>query len=123
MTTGILSATDLEVTVDKGEDGALVHLRGRLGIDSSPDFRDQLLALLREQSTTAVVLDMTDLSYIDVSGLATLVEGLKVARNRQNTLCLKGLQGRALRLFEVTGLLHLFETNGCRPASTQARVS
>jgi len=100
-----------------------MHLRGHLGIDSSPEFREQLRAVLRDQSMKAVVVDMTDLSYIDVSGLATLVEGLKVARNRQNTLCLKGLQGRVLRLFEVTGLLHLFETNGCRSASTKAKVS
>jgi len=123
LTTGTLSATDLEITIDRGEEGTLMHLRGHLGIHSSPEFREQLRAVLRDQSMKAVVLDMTDLSYIDVSGLATLVEGLKVARNRQNTLCLKGLQGRVLRLFEVTGLLHLFETNGCRGASTQAKAS
>ena len=123
LTTGIVSATDLEIIVDKGEEETRVRLRGRLGIDSSPDFRDHLLALLQEQSAKAVVLDVTDLSYIDVSGLATLVEGLKVARNRQSILCLKGLQGRVLRLFEVTGLLHLFETNGCRSASTASKVS
>ena len=56
-----------------------------------------------EQSAKAVVVDMTDLSYIDVSGLATLVEGLKVARNRQSTLCLKGLQGRVLQSVRSDG--------------------
>ena len=101
----------------------LVRLRGRLSIDSSPAFRDQLLAVLRGQSTKAVVVDMTEVSYIDTSGVATLVEGLKIARDRQNTLCLKGLQGRVLHLFEVAGLLDLFETNGCRSASTVSKVS
>jgi anti-sigma B factor antagonist len=120
--TSILSATGLEITVDKSEVGTLVRLRGRLGIESSPAFRDQLLTELRGQSPTAVVVDLTEVSYIDASGVATLVEGLKIARGRQNTLCLKGLQGRALRLFEVTGLLHLFETNGCRSASTPSRM-
>jgi len=122
LTPGIVSATGLEITVDRGEEGNLVSLRGRLGIESSPAFRDQLLAELRGQSPKAVVVDMTEVSYIDASGVATLVEGLKIARGRQNTLCLKGLQGRALRLFEVTGLLHLFETNGCRSASTLSKV-
>src|SRR5579859_3788880 len=95
--TSIVSATGLEITVDKGEEGNLVSLRGRLGIESSPGFRDQLLVVLRGQSPKAVVVDMTEVSYIDASGVATLVEGLKIARGRQNTLCLKGLQGRALR--------------------------
>jgi len=48
--------------------------------------------------------------------MATLVEGLKIARNRQGTLCLQGLQDRVLQLFELTGLLDLFETNGCKNA-------
>ena len=69
-----------------------------------------------------VVIDMTDVSYLDASGIATLVEGLKIARNRQNILRLKGLQGRVLHLFEFTGLLDLFESNGCRSASTVLKV-
>lgn len=120
--TRIVNATGLEIAVDEGEVGTLVRLRGRIGIESSPAFRDQLLAEIQGQSPKAVVVDLTEVSYIDASGVATLVEGLKIARGRQNTLCLKGLQGRALRLFEVTGLLHLFETNGCRSASTSSRI-
>lgn len=120
--TSIVSATGLEITVDEGEEGTLMRLRGRVGIESSPAFREQLLAEIQGQSPKALVVDVTEVSYIDASGIATLVEGLKIARGRKNTLCLKGLQGRALRLFEVTGLLHLFETNGCRSASTPSRV-
>ena len=41
------------------------------------------------------MVDLTDVPYIDSSGLATLIEGLKIARNRQTSLCLQGLQGRA----------------------------
>ena len=33
-----------------------------------------------------VVVDLTDVSYIVASGIATLVEALKIARNRQNNL-------------------------------------
>jgi len=119
----MLTATDLEIVLDKGDEAATLRLRGRLSIDSSPRFRDQLQAVLRAQSTTAVVVDMTEVSLIDASGIATLVEGLKIARNAQKTLCLKGLQGRVLHLFEVAGLLELFETNGCRNASTASKVS
>ena len=95
-----------------------MRLRGRLSIDSSPASVISFWPCCEDNLAKAVVVDMTEVSYIDASGVATLVEGLKIARSRQNTLCLKGLQGRVLRLFEVTGLLHLFETNGCRSAST-----
>jgi len=120
----MVTATDLEITEDENEEGTLVRLRGRLSIDSSPAFRDRLLAMLRRQSpAAAVIVDLTEVSYIDASGVATLVEGLKAARNRQTTLCLQGLQGRVRHLFEVTGLLTLFETSGCRSATSAAKVS
>jgi anti-sigma B factor antagonist len=123
LTSSTVTATDLEITEDEGEEGTLVRLRGRLGIDTSPAFRDRLLALLRRQSPAAVVVDLTDVSYVDASGVATLVEGLKIARNRQTTLSLKGLQGRVRHLFEVTGLLTLFETGGRGNVSSATEVS
>jgi anti-sigma B factor antagonist len=123
LTSSMVTATDLEITEDENEAGKLVRLRGRLSIDSSPAFRDRLLAMLQRQSPKAVIVDLTEVSYMDASGLATLVEGLKTARNRQATLCLQGLQGRVRHLFEVTGLLTLFETGGCGSATSDAKVS
>ena len=108
--------------MEEGNEGTIVHLRGRLSIDSSPAFRDQLLAVLRRVSGRAVVVDLTEVSYIDAPGIATLVEALKVALNRRNNFCLNGLQGRVLHLFEVTGLLDLFETNGRRSAPAALKV-
>lgn len=119
MKRGELNAADeLEISVDDGKEGTVFRLRGRVTIDSSPALHDRLLSLLRGQVTKAVTFDLTEVPYIDSSGIATLIEGLKIARNRQITFCLQGIQGRLLHLFEVTGVLTLFEANGCmiRPA-------
>lgn len=123
MTSTTVTASDLEITEDAGEEATLVNLRGRLSIDSSPAFRDLLLVILRRLPPAAVVVDLSEVSYMDASGVATLVEGLKTARNRQTTLCLQGLQGRVRHLFEVTGLLTLFETTGCGSTTSAAKVS
>ena len=119
MKRGELNAADgLKITVDSDEEGTVFRLNGRVTIDSSPALRDRLLARLRGQATTAVIFDLTEVPYIDSSGIATLIEGLKIAHNRRITFCLQGLQGRLLHLFEVTGVLTLFKANGCmiRPA-------
>jgi anti-anti-sigma factor len=80
-------------------------------MDSSPDIRDCLLAILSgKQSVHAVMVDLSDVSHIEASGIATLVEALKITGPRQIRLHLQGLHGSVLRLFEVTGLLPLFET-------------
>jgi anti-sigma B factor antagonist len=113
----------LETTVERDNDGISVNLRGRLGIDSSPDFRDQLLAILRKQPQGIVTVDLTDVSYIDSSGIATLIEAIRIAHNRGITLGLRGLQGRLVHLFEVTGVMALFEKSGCLAAAPRAKVN
>ena len=115
-----IKSDTLEITVDHSEEGTLVRLQGRLGIDSSPDLRDRLLAMLRGQPSKVVIVDLTDVSYIDTSGIATLLEAFKVARDRHSTLRLRGLQGRPARLFEVTGLTALFD--GSKSAGSTLRM-
>jgi anti-sigma B factor antagonist len=80
--------------------------------------RDRLIALLSEELPEPLEVDLADVSYVDASGIATFVEGLRIARKRQTTLCLKGLQGRVLHLFEVAGIPELFARNGCGSSSS-----
>jgi anti-sigma B factor antagonist len=113
---GLVSGGEsLNITVEQGEERAFLRLDGHVGIDTSPDLRDRLLAILQGRPPKTIIVDLTDVSYIDASGVATLLEALKIARSLQGTLCLKGLQGRVERLFEVTGLKAVFEA-ACKPA-------
>jgi anti-sigma B factor antagonist len=92
---------------------ALVRLTGRIDVDSSPDLRDRLRTLLSEEALPqTIIVDLAGVSYIETSGVATLIESLRSARHRQINFRLQGLSGAALRLFEVTGVLALFEASG-----------
>ena len=118
----IVSPPDgLEIAMREGEEGITLRLCGRLNIDSSPALRDRILAMLQAQSPSALIVDFSNVSYVDSSGIATLIEGLKMARQRQTTLCVQGLQGRLLHLFEVTGMFALFENSSY--ASSESTVS
>jgi len=89
----------------------IVRLHGRIDVDSSPDIRDCILAILSgKQLVHGVTIDLSDVNHIEASGIATLVEALKIAGPRQIRFHLQGLHGSLLRLFEVSGLLPLFET-------------
>jgi len=90
------------------ENGALASLYGRIDIDSSPAVRDQLIALLHAPHKGTVSIDLLGVTHIDSSGVATLIEALKIARNCKTELRLQGLHDRLHRLFEATGILSLF---------------
>jgi len=110
----ITSEGGVGITVLQNDEEVLVRLNGRTTVDSSPDLRDRLLQVLSEQRSPRVItVDLSGVTYIEASGIATLLEALKIARHRQMTFCLQGLGGSVLRLFEVTGVLALFEASDC----------
>ena len=97
-----------EINLVASEDGALAFLKGRIDIDSSPAVRDQLIALLHAPHPKTVSVDLSGVTHIDSSGVATLIEALRIARNCKTELRLQGLHDRLYRLFEATGILSLF---------------
>ena len=102
----------LQISVDGQKEGAVMYLRGRVNMESSPDLRDYLLAMLQQQSLPAITIDLAGVSYMDTSGIATLIEGLKVARISGIAMHLQGLQGRLLHLFQATRIGSLFDAGG-----------
>ena len=104
----------ISITSDHSGSDVIVRLNGRIDVDSSPDLRDYLLAILsQEPSARVITVDLAGVPYIETSGIATLVEALRIARHHRTIFCLQGLRGPVLRLFEVTGVLALFEGSDC----------
>jgi anti-sigma B factor antagonist len=106
----IPSSGSFKITVDHSGQDAIVRLSGRINVDSSPDLRDCLLAILSDEPLpSAITVDLAGVPYIETSGIATMIEALRVARHHQTIFRLQGLSGSVLRLFQVTGALTLFE--------------
>lgn len=96
------------IDVVDSENGAVASLTGRIDMDSSPSVRDQLIALLNAPHPRTVNIDLSGVTHFDSSGVATLIETLKIARNCKTDLRLQALPDRLHRLFEATGILSLF---------------
>jgi len=114
----------LQINVEKDKDAALMVVRGRIDINSSPDLRDRLLALLQGQPPPiTIAIDLAAVAYMDTSGIATLVEALKFARISNVRMHLRGIQGRLLHLLESTGIGALFDAGESANLSSAAEVS
>ena len=97
-----------EIKVVASKDGTLAFLSGPVDMDSSPAVRDQLLVIVRAANPKIVSIDLSGVTHFDSSGIATLIDALRVARSSKTQLTLQGLDGRLLHLFELTGILSLF---------------
>ena len=102
----------MTVRVVPGGNQTTVTVAGRVTVDSSPNLRSTLLELLRRGTTPVTLIDLSSVSYLDVSGLATLLEALKAARERSVKLRVTGISGKARTLAEIAQLDTIFRAWG-----------
>jgi len=107
-----LNAGQITVHVMPGSDHLTVTVAGRVTVDSSPDLRSVLLDLLRRGAGPVMVIDLSAVSYLDMSGLATLLEALKAARAHSAKLRVTGISGEARTLVEIAQLDTIFQAWG-----------
>lgn len=87
----------------------ILDVSGNIDMSNSPEVRKALLLEIREQGVTRVLLNLSAVNYIDSSGVASLVEGLKVSRDLGLRLVLFGLNDSPREVFKISRLLKLFE--------------
>ena len=80
---------------------------GRLSVYSAPHIREHLLAAVAEPGAR-LVLDLTNLDFMDTGGLAALIETQKHARGNGAQLVLFGLQPRVAQAFSMCSAGALF---------------
>jgi anti-anti-sigma factor len=97
----------------------LVRLSGRLDARTSPLVRSTLQNLL-ENEQLKIVIDLQEVPFIDSSGLAALVSGLRMARAKGGNIALSGAQSQAHIVFRLTMLDRVFSI---QPTFEEAKQS
>jgi anti-sigma B factor antagonist len=98
----------------------ILDLSGDITLFNSPDIRKVLLSELREKRVPHLILNMQAVPYIDSSGVASLVEGLKASREVGARLALYGLSRSAKTVLELTHLLRIFEVHQTEQEALEA---
>jgi anti-sigma B factor antagonist len=84
-------------------------ITGDIDLATSPELRKPLLRELRELRTPRVVLNLKAVRYIDSSGVASLVEGLKASRDVGSRFILFGLNTTVREVLQLSKLVRIFE--------------
>jgi anti-sigma B factor antagonist len=87
----------------------IFDISGDIDLSTSPELRKPLLRELRELRTPRVVLNLKAVRYIDSSGVASLVEGLKASRDVGSRFILFGLNTTVREVLQLSKLVKIFE--------------
>ncbi len=88
-----------------------LKLSGEIDLHASPVLRENLLKCAKEKSPR-LLLDFTEVAYIDSSGLATLIEYVRECEAFSGKLALFGLQKKVRTIFDLVRLNELFVISG-----------
>lgn len=99
----------MKLKVRNVENVRIIDCSGDVDLYSSTDLRETLLTEM-QSGIPCLLINMSDVSYIDSSGIATLVEGLQMSRQTKTRFGLYGLRPNARSVLQLARLDKVFAT-------------
>ena len=96
----------MEHSVREEQGAVIACLGGDVDLENSPRARELLLECVGRGKK--VLVDLSGVSYIDSSGVASLVEAFQVAKRNQTGFALVSVNKAALRVLELARLDKVF---------------
>jgi anti-sigma B factor antagonist len=101
------AAVDVSVTSRESGDRTVIEVKGEIDVYTAPVLREELTSLIDSEHTT-IVVDLTQVSFMDSTGLGVLVGALKKVRTLGGDLALVIDQEKILKVFRITALTQVF---------------
>jgi anti-sigma B factor antagonist len=99
----------VQIAARASQGWTILDLSGDIDLAHSPLMRKALLGEIKEKRTPKVFLNLKNVRYIDSSGIASLVEGLKASRDQGSRLILYGLSTSVREVMQLSRLQKIFE--------------
>ena len=104
---------------DLDERTHVIAVRGEIHVTTAPEFSRRLNEAIA-RGKTSVVLDLSQVEFIDSTGLSVLLNGLRRVTRAQGRLALVCANPTVLRLFEITKLDTTFDIRTSRDEAIAA---
>jgi anti-sigma B factor antagonist len=110
----------VQISTRRLEKMAILDISGDIDLAHSSEVRRAVLLEFREKRTPKLILNLSEVNYIDSSGVASLVEGLKASRDVGSRMILFGLSPIAYEVLQLSKLLKIFEIYDSEEKALQA---
>ena len=109
----------MEIDQREAGDASVVELSGDVDMHSSPEARQVFLSLIQAKASK-IVVDLSQVTYIDSSGLATLVECVQGLNRYDGSLRLAGVNEKIRDVFLLARLDRVFDIHDDVDAAIEA---
>lgn len=99
-----------------------MNIKGRLDFATSNTLKEEILKRIVE-GRSRILLNLSQVDFVNSSGLGTLVSILKEIRLAKGRLALANLATYVQEIFEITQLSHIFEIFSSEDEAVEAFMS
>ena len=99
----------MQISVRQLDKITVFYISGDIDLSTSPELRKALLRELKDRRMPRVVVNLQAVQYVDSSGVASLVEGLKASRDVGSRFVLCGLNTKVKDVLRLSRLGTIFE--------------
>jgi anti-sigma B factor antagonist len=85
----------------------IIVVEGEIDMFSSPNLRDKLVPFF-DKGAKGIIVDLSGVSFMDSSGIATLVEGLQWSKKNNKAFVLTGVGTNVMNALSLTKLDNVF---------------
>jgi anti-sigma B factor antagonist len=98
----------MNIETRKKGDVVIVDFEGRLAVGVGDELLPRLIEQLLNEGNRKILLNLSDMDYIDSNGLGELVQSLKTSKRFGASLRLLKPQDRVRKTLRLTNLLPMF---------------
>ena len=110
----------MNIEVRNVGDVTIVDFNGRLAVGVGDEVLPHVINQILEQGGKKILLNLSDMDYIDSNGLGELVQSLKTSKRVGASLRLLKPQDRVAKTLRLTNLLPLFSVYESEKEALQA---
>ena len=96
-----------KIKSEEKENIGVISVKGEVDMFTSPGLREKLLPFFKK-NVKGIIVDLSEVSFMDSSGIATLVEGLQWSKKAGRKFILTGLGTNVKNALELTKLDNIF---------------
>jgi len=99
----------VQISTRRIDQTIILDVSGDIDFASSPEVRQSVLREIRESQSPRLLVNLSQVRYIDSSGVASLVEGLKASRDQGSRFILFGLSPSSREVLQLSRLMKVFD--------------
>ena len=109
--------SNLFVKFEEIKSTLIVYLAGELDHHNAEEIRVKIDDKIDTNQINKVILDFSEVTFMDSSGIGVIVGRLKKVTSRDGKMCITNINSRVYRVFELSGLFKIIKSyNSVREA-------